>query len=156
MKKTGYFKSPLGWIKYLYENHELYQLSIEEDLNEIKDLNEKDDFIENQLFKYFLGALKTFEIPIVFENGTDFQKQVWQELLKVPYGHTKSYEEISQAIGRPKAFRAVGQACKKNPIGIVVPCHRIIGKDHSLTGYSGKDYMHLKKELLALEKAFLL
>ncbi len=93
-------------------------------------------------------------IPVKFNHGTPFQRDVWEAMLKIPYGQTKSYQEIAMMINRPKALRAVGQACKRNPIGIIVPCHRVIGKDGSMTGYSGKEYVGLKRKLLDHEMGF--
>lgn len=155
MKKTGYFKSPIGYIIYVHETHKLYQMRIEEDQLDQHMTFENDDDINKQLDQYFKGSLTAFDLDIVFESGTDFQRSVWNQLLKIPFGKTKCYQEISELVGSPHAMRAVGQACKKNPIGIVVPCHRVIGKNNQLTGYSGKDYVHLKKKLLDMEKAFL-
>ena len=110
----------------------------------------------NALNDYFSHHKKTFDIRIKFEKGTEFQKEVWAELLKIPYGETRSYLDIAKLINRPKAMRAVGQACKKNPVGIVVPCHRVIGKDHEMKGYSGKDHINLKIALLEHEKVNIL
>lgn len=128
-------------------------MRIDEEGEDICENYENDSIIDIKLEKYFKGSLKEFDIDVLFESGTDFQVSVWKELLKIPYGETRNYQEIAVSIGRPKALRAVGQACKKNPIGIVVPCHRVIGKDNKLTGYSGKNYIHLKKKLLDMEKA---
>jgi methylated-DNA-[protein]-cysteine S-methyltransferase len=89
-----------------------------------------------QLDAYFEGDLQTFDLPLCM-NGTPFQKQVWQGLLKIPYGKTISYAELARRIGRPGASRAVGAANGRNPIGIIVPCHRVIGADGTLTGYGG-------------------
>ncbi len=105
--------------------------------------------IKNQLEEYFKGDRKTFSFPIKF-NGTAFQENVWNELLNIPYGQTRCYADIAYAINNPKAVRAVGQANRKNPIPIVVPCHRVIGKDKSLTGYTGTR-TDLKEKLLELE-----
>lgn len=101
-----------------------------------------------QLSEYFSGKRKTFNLPLLLK-GTDFQKQVWQALLKIPFGETRSYKQIAEAIGNPKAVRAVGMANNKNPLLIVVPCHRVIGVNGKLVGYAvGLD----KKEyLLRLE-----
>jgi O-6-methylguanine DNA methyltransferase len=90
----------------------------------------------------------------MFDHGTPFQKEVWQAMLEIPFGKTMSYLEIAKKINRPKAVRAVGQACKRNPIGIVVPCHRVIGSDGSLTGYSGKNFIHVKQKLLDHERRY--
>ncbi|MFS0861790.1 methylated-DNA--[protein]-cysteine S-methyltransferase [Fredinandcohnia sp. 179-A 10B2 NHS] len=103
----------------------------------------------NQLTEYFKAERKEFSFPILF-SGTPFQQQVWNELLNIPYGETRCYADIANAIDNPKAVRAVGQANRKNPIPIVVPCHRVIGKDKSLTGYSGTR-TDLKEKLLELE-----
>ena len=101
-----------------------------------------------QLSEYFSGNRKTFNLPLLLK-GTDFQKQVWQALLKIPFGETRSYKQIAEAIGNPKAVRAVGMANNKNPLLIVIPCHRVIGANGKLVGYAvGID----KKEyLLRLE-----
>ncbi len=90
----------------------------------------------SQITEYFRGERIVFDLPLKF-HGTDFQKLVWRALLDVPFGQTASYGDIARAIGNPKAVRAVGGANAKNPISIVVPCHRIIGSDGSMTGYGG-------------------
>jgi methylated-DNA-[protein]-cysteine S-methyltransferase len=102
-----------------------------------------------QLADYFEGKLKKFNLPLAPE-GTAFQKKVWNALTKIPYGKTKSYKEIAAAVDNPKAVRAVGGANNKNPIFIVVPCHRVIGSDGSLTGYACG--IKMKKHLLDFEK----
>jgi O-6-methylguanine DNA methyltransferase len=152
MKNIGYFESPIGVIEYTYEFNKLYNMQINEKLQNPLNAYQKNLWINKQLDAYFKKELKEFKIEVGFSKFTPFQQSVFEALLNIPYGETRSYEEIAIAIGRPKAFRAVGQACKKNPIGIVVPCHRVIGKDHSLTGYSGKDYIHIKEKLLNIEK----
>lgn len=105
--------------------------------------------IQKQLTEYENGKRKVFELPLHL-IGTDFQKQVWNALLEIPYGETRSYQEIAIRIGKPKALRAVGGACNRNPIGIIVPCHRVIGKNGSLTGYAGG--LSYKELLLKHEK----
>lgn len=104
-----------------------------------------------QLDEYFLGKRKSFDLKIR-QNGTNFQLQVWSELVQIPYGKTKSYQEIAQAIGNPKAVRAIGQANKANQFPIIVPCHRVIGKNQSLTGYAGTR-TDIKEKLLTIEGA---
>ncbi|MBE4593034.1 cysteine methyltransferase [Vibrio navarrensis] len=89
-----------------------------------------------QLDEYFTGKRTQFDLPIA-AKGTAFQMQVWQALTTIPYGETWSYQELANAIGNPKAVRAVGLANGKNPVSIVVPCHRVIGKNGKLTGYAG-------------------
>lgn len=103
-----------------------------------------------ELKEYFEGGRKVFDIPIKL-NGTNFQKKVWEELLKIPYGETKSYLDIAKSIGNPKACRAVGMANNKNKIIIIVPCHRVIGSNKKLVGYAGG--LDVKEKLLNLEKA---
>jgi O-6-methylguanine DNA methyltransferase len=102
-----------------------------------------------QIEEYFRGVRTTFSLDLDL-RGTDFQKKVWKALMKVPYGWTRSYGQIARDIGHPRAFRAVGGACHKNPIPLVIPCHRIIGSDGSMTGFGGG--ISLKEKLLDLEK----
>lgn len=101
-----------------------------------------------QLTAYFAGERTAFDLPLDFA-GTDFQRAVWAELLRIPAGETRSYAEVATAIGRPTATRAVGAANGQNPIPIFAPCHRVIGKNGSLTGFGGG--LPVKEKLLALE-----
>jgi methylated-DNA-[protein]-cysteine S-methyltransferase len=103
-----------------------------------------------QLRAYFAGDLRVFDLPLDMQ-GTAFQQRVWDELLKIPYGETRSYMQVAVAAGTPQAVRAVGAANGANPIPIVVPCHRVIGSSGKLTGYGGG--LPLKKRLLELEGA---
>lgn len=100
---------------------------------------------EQQLREYFAGQRTGFDLPLRF-GGTAFQRAVWAALLDIPYGETRSYGQIAAAIGRPRAVRAVGQAIGRNPIGIIVPCHRVIGKNGALTGFAGG--LSIKEKLL--------
>lgn len=112
---------------------------------------ENEDFfseISRQLEAYFAGKLKSFEVKLAPE-GTEFQNSVWKALTEIPYGETRTYKEIAISVGKPKAYRAVGLANNRNPISIIVPCHRVIGTNGKLTGYaSGLD---VKEFLLRLE-----
>jgi methylated-DNA-[protein]-cysteine S-methyltransferase len=101
-----------------------------------------------QLEEYFAGERKDFDLPLHL-SGTDFQVQVLQELRRIPYGETRSYGDIAKRIGRPKAMRAVGAANGRNPIPIIVPCHRVIGSSGDLTGFGGG--LDTKEALLRLE-----
>lgn len=101
-----------------------------------------------QLSQYFAGQRTTFDLPLRF-GGTAFQHAVWEALLDIPYGETRTYGQIAEAIGRPRAVRAVGQAIGRNPISILVPCHRVIGKDGTLTGFGGG--LAIKEQLLTGE-----
>jgi methylated-DNA-[protein]-cysteine S-methyltransferase len=103
-----------------------------------------------QLEAYFAGELTEFELDLHLA-GTEFQRRVWSALLTIPYGQTRSYGEIAEQIGALGAFRAVGLANGRNPVGIIVPCHRVIGAGGSLTGYGGG--IDKKRALLALEKS---
>lgn len=106
---------------------------------------------KRQLLEYFAGERKKFELPLSM-HGTKFQMRDWEELLAIPYGETRSYGEIARAIGCPKGSRAVGMANRNNPIAIIVPCHRVIGSNGSLTGYAGKNKaLDIKEYLLKLE-----
>ncbi|WP_421181009.1 methylated-DNA--[protein]-cysteine S-methyltransferase [Aeromonas enteropelogenes] len=97
---------------------------------------------------YFAGRLQRFTLPLA-ASGTEFQQAVWQALCDIPYGETRSYGDIARAIGKPNAMRAVGAANGRNPLSIIVPCHRVIGQNGSLTGYAGG--LEIKKALLAIE-----
>ena len=103
---------------------------------------------KRQLDEYFAGKRKAFDIQICLV-GTDFQHKVWNALRSIPYGSTKSYKDIAQCIGKPKAVRAVAGAIGANAISILIPCHRVIGSDHSLTGYAGG--LEAKRRLLGME-----
>jgi methylated-DNA-[protein]-cysteine S-methyltransferase len=102
----------------------------------------------DQLAEYFDGTRRSFDLPLALK-GTDFQVAVWEALLTIPLGETRTYQDIAVQIGRPKAARAVGMANNRNPIVIIVPCHRVIGKDGGLTGYGGG--LPVKRYLLDLE-----
>lgn len=111
--------------------------------------NEILDLVEKELQLYFSRELQHFSTPILF-NGTEFQKKVWEELLKIPFGETISYQEQAKNLGNPLSVRAVANANSRNKIAIIVPCHRVIGKNKKLTGYAGG--IDKKKILLDLEK----
>ena len=106
--------------------------------------------IRAQLATYFAGHLRVFDIDVRPAYGTAFQRRVWDELRRIPYGETISYGELARRLGDPKAVRAVGLANGANPVAIVVPCHRVIGANGSLTGYGGG--LPIKQALLALER----
>lgn len=104
-----------------------------------------------QLDEYFAGARRAFDLPLSL-GGTPFQRRVWAALCQIPYGQTRSYKEIAAAAGSPNACRAVGMANNRNPVMIVVPCHRVIGADGSLVGYGGG--LEMKRRLLELEARY--
>ena len=104
---------------------------------------------KQQLEEYFSGKRKTFDLPLA-PNGTEFQQKVWRALLEIPYGKTATYGELAEAVGNPKAARAAGMALNKNPIPIIIPCHRVIGKNGTLTGFAWG--VEAKKYLIVLEQ----
>ena len=147
--------SPVGKIEIIEENEKIVELNIyNEEKNEKKNnIIEKDTKllleVEKQLKEYFEGKRIKFEIPLN-PKGTEFMKKVWKELLNIPYGETRTYKEIAEKIGNSKASRAVGMANNKNPIPIIIPCHRVIGSNNKLVGYAlGLD---MKQYLLDLER----
>lgn len=106
--------------------------------------------MKSQLEEYLKGERTQFQIPFEINGGTSFQRSVWSALLTIPYGKTASYQQIARMIGKERAVRAVGQANRANPLPILIPCHRVIGKNGQLTGYAGSR-IDIKEKLLALE-----
>lgn len=148
MEKSAYYDSKIGIIKITYEK-KVRKIELVDKMGN----NEKSDITNrfiNQISAYLDGRLKNFDLLDQVEIiGTDFQKNVWQALGQIPYGKTLTYKEIAQSIGKPQAIRAVGTAIGKNPIMIIIPCHRVIGSDGKLRGYAyGLD---VKERLLSLE-----
>lgn len=164
--------SSLYWSLFSYENWKVYIAATKKGLcfvgsqnqpfeelvkwanhyfpgNDLIQDDEKLQPFADELIRYFQGKLNRFTIPI-FYRGTLFQKAVWKALCDIPYGQTRSYSDIARQILRPNAVRAIGRAIGANPILITVPCHRVIGKNGSLTGYRGG--MEMKTQLLELER----
>lgn len=109
---------------------------------------------KEELLQFLAGDRTAFTIPYQFIYGTSFQQEVWQALAQIPYGKTCCYQDIAEQIQRPKAVRAIGQANRKNPLPIIIPCHRVIGKSGQLTGYSGSsaEGLGIKQQLLTIEQ----
>lgn len=153
-----FMKSPVGRLKLVASARGLAAILWEDDSPKRVRLNlEREDRdhpvlveTERQLTEYFAGRRQTFTVMLDF-NGTGFQKSVWQALLKIPCGQTRSYGDIAKSLGNPKAVRAVGAANGKNPISIIAPCHRVIGSTGRLTGFAGG--LEVKARLLAFERA---
>lgn len=148
--KTYKIATKIGNLYVTCENEKIVRL--ESLQNGVAICNHKNDLIEKlklQLDEYFNDKRKVFDLPIKL-YGTLFQLKVWQALCQIPYGKTLTYKEVAEKIGNKKAFRAVGNACNKNPVMILVPCHRVIGTNGKLTGYAGG--LELKERLLNLEK----
>ena len=150
MKRFVVVQSPVGDLTLTEENSALTGLYFgRRSLEGEEGLTALLERAFQQLEEYFAGKRKQFDLPLSL-RGTEFQRQVWAALRDIPYGETRSYGQIAQAVGRPKAVRAVGMANHRNPISIIVPCHRVVGADGSLTGYGGG--LENKKFLLALER----
>jgi methylated-DNA-[protein]-cysteine S-methyltransferase len=149
-------KSPVGKLKLVASSRALVAVVWEQERpNRVKldtmSLDPRHPILletERQLSEYFVGKRTCFDLPLDF-NGTEFQKKVWQALREIPFGTTKRYLDLARAIGSPTASRAVGAANGKNPLSIVVPCHRVVGTDGTLTGFAGG--LETKAALLALE-----
>ncbi|MFA7421429.1 MAG: methylated-DNA--[protein]-cysteine S-methyltransferase [Melioribacteraceae bacterium] len=147
-----YINSPVGLLEITGSDEAINRVSfIEEKFDSKFQTNSYLQECAKQLEEYFNGGRKEFELNLE-PKGTEFQKKVWNELLKVPYGYTKSYLFISKMIGDTLAIRAAAKANGQNPIAIIIPCHRIIGSDGSLTGYAGG--LWRKKWLLEHEQKF--
>ncbi len=150
-------KSPVGELKLVASNKGLRAILWEnDDPTRIKihamEENKTHGVLletERQLNHYFESKLKTFSLDLDFQ-GTEFQKRVWAALLTIPFGETRTYGQIAEQIGSPKAVRAVGAANGKNPVSIIAPCHRVIGANGKLTGFAGG--LEIKATLLALER----
>ena len=135
--QTAYCKTPIGTAKIVGDENGISAVTVIDDTMETStEIPENLQDCVQQLTEYFNGARKEFTLKLN-PQGTDFQKKVWAELLKVPFGKTRTYLEQSKKLGDVKAIRAVASANGKNPIWIIIPCHRIIGSDGSLTGYAG-------------------
>jgi len=147
--KTAIYHSPFGDMELDYEEDAVTALKMAAK----KAVGEAPEGLALAVFQeldeYFEGKRKTFDIPLR-THGTPFQEKVWAALRAIPYGEVRSYKEVAEAIGHPKAYRAVGMANNANPIFIIVPCHRVIGSDGSLTGYGGG--LPMKRALLSLER----
>lgn len=152
MKYYIKYVSPVADLYLVEEQGQLVEIAFHH-LEKKEEMEEKNtellQEVKRQLEEYFSGRLQNFDLPLK-PKGTDFQKQVWKALLTIPYGETKSYEDIAKQIGKEKAVRAVGGANHVNPISIVIPCHRVIGKNGNLTGYGGG--LEVKEKLLELER----
>lgn len=152
------FQSPIGDLTIFFTDEGIIGLSFQEE--DIFDYIEKyygtpvevnkDNYnYHHEIIKYLEGDLKEFTLPISLK-GSEFQKKVWNELLNIPYGETRTYKEIAEKVNCPKGFRAVGNALNKNPIPIIVPCHRVVGSNGKLVGFAGG--IELKNRLLELER----
>ncbi len=153
MKKFYDYEFPIGKIRIEEMDGKICAITSELEVDVADGIREESPILQEarvQLEEYFAGGRKEFTLPLQLD-GTAFQVSVWKALLQIPYGEVRSYGEIAKAVGNPKASRAVGMANHKNPIMVVVPCHRVIGANGALVGYAGG--LEKKQYLLNLEKA---
>ncbi len=147
------YPSPIGYIKVEHHGNRLTQLQIMEgDPSEFGEADSFTDMVYLQIMEYLEHKRVTFDIEVDLRHSTPFQLSVYEELMKIPYGETRSYKEVAIAIGNPKASRAVGAANNHNPIHIIIPCHRVIGSRGALTGYAAG--VEAKEFLLNLERLY--
>jgi len=146
----GYLDSPLGLLKLTASKEGLQKLSLVEERDEQENENQFIHFYKNQLEEYFEGNRKEFNQYFDFNGSTEFYRSVWCKLLEIPFGKSISYSKLAEAINNEGAVRAVGMANARNPIPIIIPCHRVIGSDGSLTGYALG--LNVKRRLLIHEK----
>ncbi|MGL4989693.1 MAG: methylated-DNA--[protein]-cysteine S-methyltransferase [Sarcina sp.] len=148
------YKTIIGNLKIVADEKNLYEVNFFYDEFDKSKQNENEITKRTikQIREYLEGERKSFDLPIHIE-GTDFQKLVWNALIKIPYGEIRSYKDIAIEIGKEKAVRAVGNANNKNKIIIIIPCHRVIGSSGKLVGYAGG--LDNKKKLLEIEKIFI-
>ncbi|MDR2162897.1 MAG: methylated-DNA--[protein]-cysteine S-methyltransferase [Clostridiales Family XIII bacterium] len=151
MDSVHYYGSPVGGIGVASDGDSITRLFFTEQSEPDYTESETPVVLEaiRQLREYFDGERRDFDLPLEL-SGTDFQLSVWNALRGIPYGQTRSYAEIAREVGHPKSFRAVGMANNRNPIAIIIPCHRVIGSDGSLTGFGGG--IETKSWLLELER----
>mgnify|MGYP001220050775 CR=1 FL=1 len=135
---TAYLQSPIGWLKVTGTDAAITSVYFMDDAPTDPPANVPAVVLAcvAQLGEYFAGSRREFDLPLD-TGGTVFQRRVWQQLRSIPYGKTASYLEIAQAIGNPQAVRAVGAANGSNPVSVILPCHRVIGSNGTLTGYGG-------------------
>ena len=154
MKAMWSYDYPTGYLGIAEENGAITHIFFEGDSKADGCLQHETPLIKKaarQLREYFEGRRTVFDLPLA-PQGTAFQQEVWRAVQAIPAGATRSYQEIAIQIGRPHAFRAMGAANGRNPIPIIIPCHRVIGHDGSLTGYAGG--LEMKRYLLDLEKRY--
>ena len=152
MRNTFLYDTKIGRVGIVDNGHSIIELYFAKDV-EAQNIEQKETPLlkeaAKQLEEYFAGERKSFDIPL-YPEGTVFQKKVWAALETIPYGETWSYKQVAQKVDSPKAYRAVGMANNKNPISILIPCHRVIGANGKLVGYGGG--LEIKEYLLKLEQ----
>ena len=149
IKHIGLYPCPFGFFRIVEEEDAVVAIDVVKERQEEERPSEVTDWAARELHEYLEGERRAFTFPYRLV-GTPFRLQVWKELEKVPYGETTTYKRLAEAIGRPGAYHDVGGAVGANPLGIVVPCHRVIGTNGSLTGYAWG--LPMKEALLELER----
>ncbi|UCC94149.1 MAG: methylated-DNA--[protein]-cysteine S-methyltransferase [Thermoplasmata archaeon] len=148
----AYVETPMGWFCFIGDDEAVTMAGFSERRGEDSpDLPPHMVECRRQVEEYSRGARTEFDLPLR-ADGTEFQRAVWTEMCRIPHGETRSYGQLAEAIGRPGAARAVGQACRSNPIGLIQPCHRVVGHNGALVGFGGqaKD-LSLKRHLIEHE-----
>lgn len=153
MSKYAFYDIEFGLLKIGYSDKDIISLNLVKQIDVDNEYSQLSNLAYNQICEYLKGSRKTFNFPYKL-IGTDFQKKVWNTICQIPYGETRTYKQIAEAVNSPKASRAVGMANNKNPIIIAVPCHRVIGREGKLVGYAGG--LEMKNSLLELEKNVIL
>ena len=148
MLRYGVYDCPLGKLVIGWEAETVVSLKLTDCAVQYHCPSPVSDLAAQQIAAYLAGIRREFDFPVSL-SGTPFQMKVWDALLRIPYGETRTYGEIAASIGNPKAARAVGQAANCNPIWIAIPCHRVVGTNRNLTGYAGG--LDMKQALLDLE-----
>lgn len=153
MRYVYFYDFPIGRLGIAEDGNGITDIFFPKEKKQFEDVEEKETELiqkaKKQLDEYFAGTRREFSLPLSLK-GTEFQKRDWEALCTIPYGETRSYKEVAIQIGNPKACRAVGMANNRNPVLIVVPCHRVIGHNGKLVGYGGG--LDVKEMLLNLEK----
>jgi len=147
------FKTPIGIVRVYAQNEKVTFIDIAAKDAMVGSAGKADVLktAEKELTQYFSGKLTKFTFPVDLSSGTEFQRSVWKQISKIPFGKLKTYKDIADAIGKPLAARAVGGAVGSNPVPLVVGCHRVLGASGKITGYSGGDGLPTKRWLLAHE-----
>lgn len=151
LKRIWYYDIEIGRIGIVENGNAITEIALDDRISQEPKKEEETTLLKEagkQLKEYLMGKRRSFDLPLDLQ-GTDFQKAVWKALLAIPYGETRSYKQVAQSVGNPKACRAVGGANNRNPILIVIPCHRVIGADGGSVGYGGG--IDIKERLLKLE-----
>ena len=148
----SYLETPIGFIRILSNGNQLINLSFQE-TDGPEDPDQITEWTKTQLAEYFSGARTLFNIPLLLD-GSEFESRVWKALQQIPYGTTISYKSLAKQIDRPNGMQAVGSANGRNPLAVIVPCHRVIGHNGDLKGYAGG--IERKKWLLKHENSLLI